>query len=943
MMGVQSIIKKSLPWLLLVLLIATASCSSITDEAIHHQIVDIGRDEFYLVSETPVSVNGQSYQALQAVYDSHIAKFPIDHPAVEAISRQLQIREARMNALITFDEDINPQFTGLNDNTATIFSKNNEYIDSYVWVDGAEKVSGSIWFDDHSMIHTVFVSKGDKNDPTIHIINEYSITSPEKPYYIREDGYIKVYMDGFSGAGTVADPWHITNINELKSTGIAYRSNFFYTIGMVSVGTDGRLYECIQSYTALHPASLVRPVTGSNWQEYWNVVDSNPVYNTNRAYNHHYILKNDIDLNQQLTKPLMNLGIEPSGQQFFGTIDGDGYTISNTTINKTSNSVGFISDVSSGTIENLKLENIDVIGLDNVGGVVGRSPGAKLYNVSFSGNVTGNNNVGGLIGMLFSNGLIQNSYAQGSVSGNNLAVGGITGTLTSSTLENSYSTATINYIPGGPHPTSYGGLVGRTTGSGHIFTNNFWDTQSSGKSTGLGNTNVAGITGKTTAQMKTYETFSSVWDIVKIENYNEDTPNIWYIGKHPAYVSGHPDGDYPRLWYEYTEPEDNPPVAEFEADITYGVTPLQVTFTDLSTNDPDTWKWSYNSGGGWVQFSTVQSPTTTFTHTGIYDIRLYVENEHGNDTLIKTDYIEVVEPPEYPVAQFTSDTTTGYRPLTVQFTDLSSGSPTDWYWEFGDGGNSTLKNPQYTYQSTGTFSVSLTVTNIYGNDSHTKNDYISVFYAPPIANFEANRTQGDPPLNISFTDLSVPGEGTINFWHWDFGDGTTSGEQHPIHTYTESGVYTVTLTVVDDLVQEDTKTRTGYIFVGVTVEAKQYGPISLFIALSAIMGITAFGSFVMRRHDYYADILSGSLSSVIGMYLSIGLLVGLYGQNGRRVGEEYFNEATNTTITQFVTYNEPFINAPLSYIYGGFSVVMAIYTLFLLFKVIIDIMDDLKG
>jgi len=90
-------------------------------------------------------------------------------------------------------------------------------------------------------------------------------------------------------------------------------------------------------------------------------------------------------------------------------------------------------------------------------------------------------------------------------------------------------------------------------------------------------------------------------------------------------------------------------------------------------------------------------------------------------------YFEYSSQPSAPVADFSGDPTSGVEPLTVQFTDLSTGSPTSWSWDFGDGaGTSTAQNPSYTYQSAGTYTVSLTATNAYGSDTETKVDYITV-------------------------------------------------------------------------------------------------------------------------------------------------------------------------------------------------------------------------
>jgi PKD repeat protein len=89
-------------------------------------------------------------------------------------------------------------------------------------------------------------------------------------------------------------------------------------------------------------------------------------------------------------------------------------------------------------------------------------------------------------------------------------------------------------------------------------------------------------------------------------------------------------------------------------------------------------------------------------------------------------YIEFTSAPVPPVADFSGSPTSGVAPLTVNFTDLSTGSPTSWSWDFGDGGTSFDQHPTYIYNDTGTYAVSLTASNAYGSDNETKVDYITV-------------------------------------------------------------------------------------------------------------------------------------------------------------------------------------------------------------------------
>ncbi|MGD9404299.1 MAG: S8 family serine peptidase [Anaerolineae bacterium] len=150
-------------------------------------------------------------------------------------------------------------------------------------------------------------------------------------------------------------------------------------------------------------------------------------------------------------------------------------------------------------------------------------------------------------------------------------------------------------------------------------------------------------------------------------------------------------------------------------------------------------------------------------------------------------------PPEPPIASFSGSPTSGEAPLTVSFTDNSSGEIVSWDWDFGGGGTSTLQNPTYEYAAAGVYTVSLTVTGPGGADEEVKDGYITVTNPPPpVAGFSGSPISGEAPLDVSFTDEST---GVISGWAWDFGDGGSSTLQNPTHEYTTAGDYTVSLTV----------------------------------------------------------------------------------------------------------------------------------------------------
>lgn len=147
-------------------------------------------------------------------------------------------------------------------------------------------------------------------------------------------------------------------------------------------------------------------------------------------------------------------------------------------------------------------------------------------------------------------------------------------------------------------------------------------------------------------------------------------------------------------------------------------------------------------------------------------------------------------------ANFSATPLSGCAPLLVNFTDLSTGNPTSWRWDLGNGTISFLKNPAVTYFAPGKYNVKLTVTNANGTHEIVKSEYITV-YGVPVVNFNANPLTGCFPLPVQFADQSNPGSGTISKWEWDFGDGNLSSLQNPSHTYLGAGNFNVSQRVTN--------------------------------------------------------------------------------------------------------------------------------------------------
>lgn len=161
-------------------------------------------------------------------------------------------------------------------------------------------------------------------------------------------------------------------------------------------------------------------------------------------------------------------------------------------------------------------------------------------------------------------------------------------------------------------------------------------------------------------------------------------------------------------------------------------------------------------------------------------------------------------------AAFTADTTSGCAPVVVKFTDQTTGGPTSWFWDLGNGITSTQQSPTTFYFNSGTYSIKLVVRNASGRDSIIKINYITVYSLPEV-NFTANNTSGCYPLPVQFTDLSSAGSGTITSWEWDFGDGTISNQQNPVHVYNVAGSFSITLRVKNNFGCTKVFTRPSYI------------------------------------------------------------------------------------------------------------------------------------
>lgn len=228
------------------------------------------------------------------------------------------------------------------------------------------------------------------------------------------------------------------------------------------------------------------------------------------------------------------------------------------------------------------------------------------------------------------------------------------------------------------------------------------------------------------------------------------------------------------------------PLAEFSFSTACQGQPIYFTNeTTVLTGNIVSYQWDMGDGGGIV---TQVNPIHFYPSTGDYTVMLIVTTENGCMDTVS----HVVTVTENPTAQFTTSPNVclgGSVSFTNQSTvPVSYGGNLNYSWNFGDSNSSTDENPIHTYATSGTFTITLTVTTDDGcDDNYTSTVTI---YPVPQANFTVtNPCLGEP---TQFTNFSSVGSGTLSY-EWDFGDSNTSTQQHPSHTYAADGVYTVVL------------------------------------------------------------------------------------------------------------------------------------------------------
>lgn len=259
-----------------------------------------------------------------------------------------------------------------------------------------------------------------------------------------------------------------------------------------------------------------------------------------------------------------------------------------------------------------------------------------------------------------------------------------------------------------------------------------------------------------------------------------------------------------------------------------------IFFVDTSTDSDGTVvQWAWDLGDGTT--AAIPNPTHRYSTNGLKTVRLTVtDNDGSSATVSRTVNVVNLE----PIASFTYSPATANTVDPVQFTDTSvdrDGSVVTWSWDFGDSSSSSARNPTHTFGSLGTFQVALTVTDDDGGTSSSSQP-VQVVNLIPTANFSYSLSGPTAGEVIQFTDGSSDRDGQVVSWRWEFGDGSTSTERNPTHSFQSPGTYSVALTVTDNNGGTRSITRS------VVVAPGLLGPSVAGIPLVGIVVIVAAGA-----------------------------------------------------------------------------------------------------
>ncbi len=289
-----------------------------------------------------------------------------------------------------------------------------------------------------------------------------------------------------------------------------------------------------------------------------------------------------------------------------------------------------------------------------------------------------------------------------------------------------------------------------------------------------------------------------------IVNFTQTTDNIegfsWDFGDGSTSTDVNPshtyaiDGDYEvkfKFWsicdtieVNKTVVIANPPLADFTYNITNGCAPLTVQFTNMSSQNSESYEWTFE--GGAPATSTEENPTIVFNNNGVYDVSLKVTNSVSSNTKTEVDLVEAYGSP-------VPDFATSSNELDVTFT-YTGGTATNVDWDFGDGQNGTGNIVTHTYASQGDYVIKVTATNNCGEESIERDISVASL---PTAMFNSYPSEGCALLEVKFNNLSTSANSIL--WKFEGGNpASVLNDNAPTVSYAVGGEFDVTLIAYGD-------------------------------------------------------------------------------------------------------------------------------------------------
>ncbi len=252
------------------------------------------------------------------------------------------------------------------------------------------------------------------------------------------------------------------------------------------------------------------------------------------------------------------------------------------------------------------------------------------------------------------------------------------------------------------------------------------------------------------------------------------------------------------------------PVASFTSTPTSNIfeNTTQVNFTDQSTSSPDTISsrsWNFGDGS---PTSSLQNPVYTFAFNGTYTVTLTVTDSDGTQSTSFAQNVTVLD--KSPTAEAGANQVVDEGNSAFFDGSVSTSSPdtiVEYFWNFGDGTNSTGVLANHTYVNNNTYTVTLTVTDSDGSQN-SDTLQVTVNDKSPSVDFTFNPTNPDEDQTITFTDTSTSSTDSITSYLWSFGDSGTAATQNSTHSYIVGDAFQVTLTLTDSDGSTNSTTKT---------------------------------------------------------------------------------------------------------------------------------------